>query len=206
MRFHFKFQKLLEIEKCREEGLVKELKILQKQFHDEEKLLGFLQSILTLQQSEMGKKLCTQSEAGVFVLFESYFSKLNRDIVVQSSKVKEVFKKMDHVREKLLIVFKKRKVLEKLRERYKKEYKEQVLRIENKHFDEVATSRFYERRYPLVIPGECNYETSGKQKNDDVAWHRNCCFWNFCHGYDFYERFKVFADRADDTSNISRCK
>ncbi|GAN34076.1 MAG: flagellar export protein FliJ [Candidatus Brocadia sp. AMX2] len=146
MRFHFKFQKLLEIEKCREEGLVKELKILQKQFHDEEKLLGFLQSILTLQQSEMGKKLCTQSEAGVFVLFESYFSKLNRDIVVQSSKVKEVFKKMDHVREKLLIVFKKRKVLEKLRERYKKEYKEQVLRIENKHFDEVATSRFFRKR------------------------------------------------------------
>jgi len=146
MGFYFKFQKLLEIEKCREEDLIKELNILQKQLHDEEKLLVFLHSVLSLQQSEMEKVLCTQAEAKVFVLFESYFSKLNRDIAVQSSKVKEASKKVDHVRETLLTVFKKRKVLEKLRERCEKEYKERVLRIENKHFDEVATSRFFRKR------------------------------------------------------------
>jgi flagellar export protein FliJ len=146
MGFHFKFQKLLEIERCREEELVKELKILQRQFHDEEKLLGFLRSVLTLQQSEMEKKLCTQAEARVFILFESYLTKLNRDIAIQSSRVKEVFKKMDHVREKLLTVFKKRKVLEKLRERCEKEYRERALQLENKHFDEVATSRFFHKR------------------------------------------------------------
>lgn len=146
MGFHFKFQKLLEIEKCREEDLVKELKVSQRQLHDEEKLLGFLQSVLTLQQSEMEKKLCMHAEAGVFVLFESFFSKLNRDIAVQNSKVKEASKKVDHVREKLMTVFKKRKVLEKLRERSEKEYKDHVLRLENKHFDEIATSRFFHKR------------------------------------------------------------
>ena len=142
MGFHFKFQKLLEIEKCREEDIVKELKKLQRILHDEEKLLVFLQSVLSLQQSEMEKELHMQSEANVFVLFESYFSKLNRDITTQASKVKDVYKKVDHVRETLLRVFKKRKVLEKLRERYEKEYKEQALRMENKTFDEIATSRF----------------------------------------------------------------
>lgn len=146
MGFHFKFQKLLEIEKCREEDLIRELKALQRQLYDEEKLLGLLKSVLALQQSEMGKKLCTQAEARVFVLFESYFSKLNRDIAVQNSKVKEASKKVDHVREKLMTVFKKRKVLEKLRERCEKEYKEHALRLENKHFDEAATSRFYHKR------------------------------------------------------------
>ena len=75
MRFHFKFQKLLEIEKCKEEKLIKELKLIQKQLHDEEKMLVFLKSVLTVQQSEMGKELCKQAEAKVFVLFESYFSK-----------------------------------------------------------------------------------------------------------------------------------
>jgi flagellar export protein FliJ len=135
MGFHFKFQKLLEIEKCREEDIVKELKKLQRILHDEEKLLVFLQSVLSL-----------QSEVNVFVLFESYFSKLNRDITTQASKVKDVYKKVDHVRETLLRVFKKRKVLEKLRERYEKEYKEQALRMENKTFDEIATSRFYYKR------------------------------------------------------------
>lgn len=146
MGFHFKFQKLLEIEKCREEDIVKELKRLQRILHDEEKLLVFLQSVLSLQQSEMEKELHMQSEANVFVLFESYFSKLNRDITTQASKVKDVYKKVDHVRETLLRVFKKRKVLEKLRERYEKEYKEQALRMENKTFDEIATSRFYYKR------------------------------------------------------------
>ena len=82
----------------------------------------------------------------MFVLFESYFSKLNRDIITQVSKVNEACKKVDHVRETLLRVFKKRKVLEKLRERYEKEYKEQALRMENKTFDEIATSRFYYKR------------------------------------------------------------
>ena len=146
MGFHFKFQKLLEIEKCREEDIVKELKKLQRILHDEEKLLVFLQSVLSLQQSEMEKELHMQSEANVFVLFESYFSKLNRDITTQASKVKDVYKKVDHVRETLLRVFKKRKVLEKLCERYEKEYKEQALRMENKTFDEIATSRFYYKR------------------------------------------------------------
>ncbi|MDO8141207.1 MAG: flagellar export protein FliJ [Candidatus Brocadiales bacterium] len=145
MGFHFKFQKLLEIEKCKEEKLVKELKILQKQLHDEEKLLVFLQSVLTVQQSEMGKELCKQSEAKLFVLFESYFSKLNSDIVIQRAKAEDTSKKVGCARENLLHVFKKRKVLEKLRERYEKEYKEHILKIENKHFDEIAISKFYYR-------------------------------------------------------------
>ena len=145
MRFHFKFQKLLEIEKCKEEKLVKELKILQSQLRDEEKLLVFLQSVLTVQQSEMEKELCKQSEARLFVLFESYFSKLNRDIAIQSAKVKDTSKKAGCARENLLYVFKKRKVLEKLRERHEKEYKDHVLKKENKHFDEIAISKFYYR-------------------------------------------------------------
>ncbi|NUO07139.1 MAG: flagellar export protein FliJ [Candidatus Brocadia sp.] len=146
MGFLFKFQKLLDIEKCREEDLIKELKIFERQLHDEKKLLVFLQSVLSLQQSEMEKELCMQAEARVFVLYESYFSKLNRDITVQSSKVKDVSKKADRARETLLTVFTKRKTLEKLRERCEKEYKALILRVENKHFDEIATSRFYYKR------------------------------------------------------------
>ncbi len=146
MGFHFKFHKLLEIEKCREEDLIKELKASQRQLRDEEKLLGLLQSVLTLQQSEMEAKLRTQAEVGVFILFESYFSKLKRDIALQKSKVKEAGEKVNHVRESLMAVFKKRKMLEKLRERCERGYREHILRVENKHFDEVAASRFYQKR------------------------------------------------------------
>lgn len=146
MGFYFKFQKLLEIEILREEGLVKELKIIQKQLHDEEKLLRFLQSVLTLQQSEMEKILRGEVETRIFILYEEYLKKLNRDIALQRSKIQEVVKKVDQIREKLLAVYKRRKVLEKLRERCEKEYKEHILRLENKKFDEVATSRFIQKR------------------------------------------------------------
>lgn len=143
MGFYFKFQKLLEIEKLKEEELVKELRLLQKQLQDDEKLLTLLQSVVAIQQSELEKELRKPQEANVFVLFETYFSKLRRDIDTQRSKIKESAKKVDLAREKLLGVFKRRKVLEKLRERHEKEYKEQMLRLENKHFDEIATSRFH---------------------------------------------------------------
>ena len=42
----------------------------------------------------MGKELCKQSEARLFVLFESYFSKLNRDIATQNSKAEDTSKKV----------------------------------------------------------------------------------------------------------------
>ena len=142
MGFYFKFQKLLEIEKLKEEELVKELKLLQKQLQDEEKLLTLLQSVFTMQQGEMEKELRKPQEASVFVLYEVYFAKLRRDIVAQGAKIKESAKKVDLAREKLLVVFKRKKVLEKLRERHEKEYKEQMLRLENKNYDEIATSRF----------------------------------------------------------------
>ena len=146
MRFHFKFQKLLEIEKCREKDLIKELSVVKNKLHDEEKLLVFLKSVLSLQQSEMVKKIHTLGEANEFVLFESYFSKLNHDIIIQESKVKEASKRVYSVQNTLLKVFKKRKVFEKIRERQEKGYKEQALRLENKHYDEIATSRFYHKR------------------------------------------------------------
>jgi len=143
MGFHFKFQKLLEIEKLKEEELAKELMLLQKQLQDDEKLLSLLQSLVAMQQSELEKELHKPQETNVFVLFEAYFSKLSRDIDVQRSKIKESTKKVDAAREKLLEVFKRRKVLEKLRERHGNEYKEEMLRLENKNFDEIATSRFH---------------------------------------------------------------
>lgn len=142
MGFYFKFQKLLEIEKLKEEELVKELKLLQKQLQDDEKMLTLLQSVFTMQQGEMEKELRKPQEANVFVLFEVYFAKLRRDMEAQGAKIKESAKKVDLAREKLLVVFKRRKVLEKLRERHEKEYKEQMLRLENKNYDEIATSRF----------------------------------------------------------------
>ncbi|MEK7296715.1 MAG: flagellar export protein FliJ, partial [Planctomycetota bacterium] len=142
MGFYFKFQKLLEIEKLKEEGLVKELKLLQKQLQDDEKMLTLLQSVFTMQQGEMEKELRKPQEANVFVLFEVYFAKLRRDMEAQGAKIKESAKKVALAREKLLVVFKRRKVLEKLRERQEKEYKEQMLRLENKNYDEIATSRF----------------------------------------------------------------
>lgn len=142
MGFYFKFQKLLEIEKLKEEGLVKELKLLQKQLQDDEKMLTLLQSVFTMQQGEMEKELRKPQEANVFVLFEVYFAKLRRDMEAQGAKIKDSAKKVALAREKLLVVFKRRKVLEKLRERQEKEYKEQMLRLENKNYDEIATSRF----------------------------------------------------------------
>ncbi|MBW7899370.1 MAG: flagellar FliJ family protein [Candidatus Brocadia sapporoensis] len=105
----------------------------------------FLQSVLTLKQSEMEKALHAQRDAKVFVYFESYFLKLSHDITIQAAKVKEVLKKTESVKNTLLNVFKKRKVLEKLHERQEKEYKKQVLTLENKQFDEIATSRFYQK-------------------------------------------------------------
>jgi flagellar FliJ protein len=134
---------LLEIEKYREKDLTKEISVLKNKLHEEEKLLVFLQSVLSLQQVEMERKMHTLGDATVFILFESYLSKLNHDISIQEAKVKEASMRVSSVQNALLKVFKKRKVFEKLRERYENEYKEQAIKSENKKYDEIAISRFY---------------------------------------------------------------
>ncbi|MBM4055520.1 MAG: flagellar export protein FliJ [Planctomycetes bacterium] len=143
MKFHFKFQKLLDIEKFKEEEIAKELKTAQKKLNEEKKIESLLKSLLETRQIEMTKMLQANAAASTFVLFESYFTKLNRDIIVQRSRIKKFSEEVEQVRQKLLAAFKKRKLLEKLRERHKKDFDEQEKRLEMKKLDEMATSRFY---------------------------------------------------------------
>ncbi|MCF6149313.1 MAG: flagellar export protein FliJ [Candidatus Kuenenia sp.] len=143
MKFRFKFQKLLDLEKFREEEIAKELKKVQKKLHEEQKMELLLKSLLETRQSEMTKMLQTYADASAFVLFESYFTKLNGDIIAQRSKIKKISEEVEQVRQRLLSVFKKRKLLEKLRERHVKEFDDQEKRLESKKLDEIATNRFY---------------------------------------------------------------
>ncbi len=145
MKFRFKFQKLLDIEKFKEEEISKELKTAQKKLREEKKMELLLKSLLETRQAEMTKMLQTFADASTFVLFESYFASLNRDIIAQQSKIKKISEEIEQVRQKLLHVFKKRKLLEKLRERHKKEFDDQEKRLEIKKLDEIATSRFYHK-------------------------------------------------------------
>lgn len=143
MKFRFKFQKLLDLEKFKEEEIAKELKTVQKKLQEEQKMELLLKSLLETRQTEMTKVLQTYADASTFVLFESYFTKLNRDIVVQRSKIEKITEEVEQVRQKLLNVFKKRKLLEKLKGRHEKEFNEQEKHLEIKKLDEIATSRFY---------------------------------------------------------------
>ncbi|MDR4509057.1 MAG: flagellar export protein FliJ [Candidatus Brocadiaceae bacterium] len=143
MKFNFKFQKILDREKFFEEALAKELELIQNELKVEEGRREALKDALTKRQSEMKTMLSERGEAGIFVLFEIYFSKLNEGIILQETKIKEISERIDHTREKLFCVFKKRKALEKLRERHEKEFRNILLRQENKQLNEIATSRYF---------------------------------------------------------------
>ena len=93
MGFYFKFQKLLEIEKLKEEELVKELKLLQKQLQDDEKLLTLLQSVFAMQQANW-KKSCANRRKQMCSSCLKRIFKASRDIDAQRFKIKESAKRL----------------------------------------------------------------------------------------------------------------
>lgn len=134
---------LLNVEQHKEDAVKQGLKTLLYNLQKEEETLSNLQKIyLTAQYAELAKKQTGLISPEELKLYEDYIFTLSNQMTYQQAKVKACDAEVDAVRQKLIEISKRRKTLEKLREKKKKEYECLLQQSENKQLDELAVSRF----------------------------------------------------------------
>ena len=127
------------------ENLQKELAILEKILSGEKRKLRSYKKAKYEFLSELQKK----EEEGVtiseIVLYSSFVERLSMDIIEQRERIVEAVRKVDLKRDDLIEAMKKMKMLEKLKEKERKAYRQEVMKKEQRFLDEVATNRFARR-------------------------------------------------------------
>ena len=137
----FKLEALLNHRRHQEE-------ICQKQLAQTERLLADEQGKLRRQKKEhrdnIQKLHAKQKErinVSVMILSVSYIQQLSKNIEDQKKCVREATKKVNQKRNELIIIVKKRKTLEKLKEKEWLAYQKKMMQNERKLMDEVASTR-----------------------------------------------------------------
>ncbi|CAB1083527.1 hypothetical protein D1AOALGA4SA_11089 [Olavius algarvensis Delta 1 endosymbiont] len=137
----FKLEPLLRHRRHQEE-------ICQKELAESERLLADEKSKLRRQKRE--KRINVQNlqvnqkekiDVSVLILSMNYIEQLSKKIEEQKRCVREAGKKLNQKRNELIIIMKKRKTLEKLKEKSRLAYQQKTMQNERKFMDEVASTR-----------------------------------------------------------------
>ena len=139
--YRFKLQALLSHRRHQEEICQKELARSRRKLADEQEKLNRTkqlrrENILKLQAGQ--KENIRVSD---IILYMNYIAQLSKNIEAQFVCVRQAAKKVNQKRSELIDIMKKRKTLEKLKEKDRLDYQKKLMQDERKFMDELATTR-----------------------------------------------------------------
>ena len=139
--YQFKLQALLNHYRHQEEVCQIELAEAQRELTDAQEKLRRLKKEKreNIQKLQARQKECHNISR--ILIFINYIEQLSRNIEAQMQQVRKASKNVTHQRENLIAIMKKRKTLEKLKEKEWLEYQQKMLHEERKFNDEVAANR-----------------------------------------------------------------
>jgi flagellar FliJ protein len=144
--YRFKLQALLNHRRHQEEVCQKELAEAQRDLADAQKRL---ESIKKDKKDNIQKLQARQTErhnASNILIFINYIEQLSRDLDAQIQQVDHASQHVTEKRDNLIAIMKKRKTLEKLKEKQWLEYQQKMTQAERKFNDEVAATRHIRNR------------------------------------------------------------
>ncbi len=141
-KFYFKLQPLLNKERVYEDECIGRLRVIQNRFMNEKTKLEKLKKSKLSSQIELNSKKKQEITSEELRTYEDYFSKLGSSIDVSKSRIQEISKELNTVQDELIKIVKKRKALEKLRDRWEEEYKNYLAFMSNKEMDDIAMTKF----------------------------------------------------------------
>ena len=141
-KFHFKLQPLLNKERIYEDECVGRLRDVQGRFLKEKSELEHLKKRKLDSQSTLSSKRNQVITSNELRTYEDYFLNLGSRIVASMSRIQEISTAMNTVQEELIEIIKKKKGLEKLRDRWEEEYKIELELVLNKEMDDIAMTKF----------------------------------------------------------------
>ena len=137
----FKLEALLSHRRHQEEVCQKELARSQRKLADEQEKLSRTKQ---LKRENIVKLQARQKETisvSDIILYMNYIAQLSKKIEEQFACVRQAAKKVNQKRSELIGIVKKRKTLEKLKEKDWLAYQKKLLQDERKFMDELATTR-----------------------------------------------------------------
>jgi flagellar FliJ protein len=140
--YRFKLEALLNHRRHQEEICQKELARARRKLASEQEKL---RRAKTLKRENILKLQARQKESisvSDIILYMNYIAQLSKKIQEQAVCVREAAKKVNQKRNELVTIMKKRKTLEKLKEKSWLAYQKKVIQDERKFMDEVAATRY----------------------------------------------------------------
>ncbi len=141
-KFHFKLQPLLNKERIYEEECVVRLRTVQGTLLNEKKELENLRKRRLTSQSELANRKRKNITYAELTTYEDYFVGLTVRMDTSKIRIQEISTKLNTVQEELIEIVKKRKALEKLRDRWEEEHRNYIEHLSNKELDEIGMIKF----------------------------------------------------------------
>ena len=141
-KFHFKLQPLLNKERIYEDECIGRLRVIQDTLLNEKNKFGNLKKCKLVSLSELNSKKRQEITSEELRTYEDYFLKLGSDFDASKSRMLEISKELNAVQDELIKMVKKRKALEKLRDRWEEEHKSHLSSTSNKEMDDIAMTKF----------------------------------------------------------------
>ena len=141
-KFHFKLQPLLNKERIYEEECVVRLRAVQEIFLNEKAELENLNKRKLTSQNELASKKRQKITSTELTTYEDYFVNLGACMEISKSRIQEISIKLNVVQEELIAIVKKRKGLEKLRDKWEEEHREYLELLSNKEMDDIGMIKF----------------------------------------------------------------
>ena len=140
--YKFSLQSLLNHRKHIEENLEKELGRIKRVVNNEKRRLEKIRKEKIKCREELKKKQSDGKKVNEIILYFNYLDKLSKDIGKQKRCLKDVEKEYDIKRSELIEAMKKRKTLERLKEKEMKAFNYSEMKVETNIMNEVAANRF----------------------------------------------------------------
>ena len=139
--YRFKLEALLNHRRHLEDECQKELAATRNELAVEQGRLGCIkeekrENILILKNKQKNS-----TAVGEIILYVNYIQQLSKKIEDQTRCVHDAQKKVNRVRNELIMIIKKRKTLEKLKEKEQQAYQQKLMQNERKLMDEIAATR-----------------------------------------------------------------
>ena len=144
--YRFNLESLLNYRRYQEEILQKELADFKNRLVMLEQQLRQMVQARRKTSLELHQRQKKGGTVSGLMMYFRYLDRLTADIEKQKRQVGQVKKQFEQKRRELLDIVKKRKTLEKLKEKELKTYQQQQLKKERVFLDEVATTRFNRTR------------------------------------------------------------
>lgn len=140
--YKFSLETVLNHRKQREEALQKEFSILQKELFIERERLEMLEEIRRRNLEELQRKQRGGTSASGVMLYDNYIKQISKDLEKQTDKITEVEGNLHQKRGELIEAMKRRKTLDRLKEKEWEAYRKEFERKEQIFMSEIAISGF----------------------------------------------------------------